>query len=260
MIITYFCKKGGVGKTTVLAEHADYMAYQGKKVLIISMDDQNSVFDVFGKFSEVFDRGDNYLEHVLAGVCTKEEATITLRENIFAVKTLNTDMLSKKLTLERQFEKVFVGFIKDLEKEYDVVFIDLPPSNSRSSEVIFDICSRIILIVGLDKLGVGGFFNTLQYFTDSGIDLAGIKYVLPNGFIKNKSVPSVAMDELLRISKENLPKAKVLAPIPEKAAIQALQQRGVLVFDKDVSSLSPYHRAQKNMLKEVFAELYDKIK
>lgn len=260
MILTYFCKKGGVGKTTVLSEHADYLASLGKKVLILSLDDQNSVFDVFGKFNEVFDNNDNFFEHILAGLKTKEEALITLRENIFAYKTLNTDMLSKKLTLERQFEKLFISLIKELEKAYDVVFIDLPPSNSRASEVIFDVCSKIILIVGLDKLGIGGFYNTLQYFTDCGIELDKIKYVLPNGFNKNKAVPSVALEELLKIAKDNLPKAKVLSPIPEKASIQALQQRGVMVFDKVDKTLSSYHKGQKNQLKEVFTQLYEQIK
>jgi len=44
MILTYYSKKGGVGKTTVLGEHANYLESLGKKVLIISVDDQNSVF------------------------------------------------------------------------------------------------------------------------------------------------------------------------------------------------------------------------
>ena len=119
MILTYFCKKGGVGKTTILGEHADYMAHNGKKVVIISMDDQNSVFDMFGKFDEVFNNDNNYFEHVLAGLIPAEEGAIKLRDNIYGYKTLNTDMMSKKLTLERQFEKQFVSVIKNLEKQYD---------------------------------------------------------------------------------------------------------------------------------------------
>lgn len=260
MILTYFCKKGGVGKTTILAEHADYLASLGKKVLIISLDDQNSVFDVFGKFNKVFDNNENFIEHVLVGLKSKEETAIQLRDNIFAYKTLNTDMLSKKLTLERQFERQFTALIKDLEKGYDAVFIDLPPSNSRSSEVVFDICTKIILIVGLDKLGVSGFYNTLQYFTDCGIELTKIKYILPNGFIKNKSVPSVALEELTKIAKENVPKVKILPPMPEKSIIQVFQQRGIAIFDKPDKNLSSYHKGQKNQLKELFTKLYEEIK
>ena len=40
-IISAFCKKGGVGKTTFLGYLAHYHASQGKTVLVISADDQN---------------------------------------------------------------------------------------------------------------------------------------------------------------------------------------------------------------------------
>ena len=47
-IISTYCKKGGVGKTTLLGYLAHYYAQQDKKVLIISADDQNSIFKIFG--------------------------------------------------------------------------------------------------------------------------------------------------------------------------------------------------------------------
>lgn len=260
MIITYFCKKGGVGKTTVLGENADYLASLGKKVLIVSIDDQNSVFEMFGKSKEVFDREDNYIEHILTNAINIDDALIKIRENIDGIKTLNIDMISKKLTLERTFEKQFVTLINELSKRYEYVFVDLPPSSNRTSEVLFELCQQIILIVELNKLGVNGFYNTLQYFTDCGIDLDKIKYVLPNGFSKMKSVPAVALEEIENISSQNLKHATVLKPIPEKANIQTLQQKGVVVFDTDVSILNYYQKTQKKMLAEVFSELFETIK
>ncbi|CCV64605.1 conserved hypothetical protein [Alteracholeplasma palmae J233] len=260
MILTYFCKKGGVGKTTVLGENAAYLASIGKKVMIVSIDDQNSVFEMFGKSKEVFNREDNFIEHILTNSITIDAAIIPIRENLDALKTLNIDMISKKLTLERPFEKEFVQMIKELDKKYDYVFVDLPPSSNRTSEVLFELCDQIILIVELNKLGVNGFYNTLQYFTDCGIELDKIKYVLPNGFSKMKSVPSVALEEIDVITKENLRNANVLKPIPEKANIQTLQQRGISVFDLDTTGLNPYQKNQKKILVEVFTELFETIK
>lgn len=259
MITTYFCKKGGVGKTTVLGEHADYLASIGKKVLIISIDDQNSVFEMYGKFNEVYSSDANFLENALCEMISADEAAIKLRDNIYGMKTLNTDMLSKKLTLERAFERYFVNFIKSLDEKYDAVFIDLPPANCRTSEVIFDICKQIILIVELTKLGVNGLYNTIQYFVDCGIELNKIKYILPNGFSKNKSVPSVAMEEIVDIAKEHIPTVTILSPLPEKSSIQILQQKGVVVFDQKTPALSSYHKAQKKMLVEIFTELFKTI-
>ncbi len=95
MTYTYFCKKGGVGKTTITGEHAAFLARKGKKVLIISIDDQNSVFEMFGCSGKVFDRDDNYFEHYIARLSSLDDTLIPIRDNLYAVKTLNTDMLSK---------------------------------------------------------------------------------------------------------------------------------------------------------------------
>lgn len=260
MIITYYSKKGGVGKTTLLGEHVDYLASTGKKVLFLSLDDQNSIFEMFGLTNEVFGRDDNYLEYTLAGTLSLDETLISVRKNIVGIKTLNTDMISKKLTLERPFEKQFMQLFSELKQRFDFIFVDLPPSSNRANEVLFELCDQIILIVELNKLGVNGLFNTVQYFTDVEVDFGKVKYVLPNGYSKMKSAPAVALEELVDIVKKNIPKAKVLDAFPEKAIIQTLQEKGVTVFDEDVSTLSPYQKSQKKELKDLFTQLFRSIK
>lgn len=259
MTYTYFCKKGGVGKTTITGEHACYFAQQGKKVLVVSVDDQNSLFEMFGKSALVFDRDDNYFEHYCAKLATLEDTLIPLRENIYGIKTLNTDMLSKKLTLERVFEKQFIETISELTGNFDEVFFDLPPSSNRTSELVLDFVDTVILVVQLNKLGVNGFYNTLQYFVDTGLDLQKIRYVLPNGFSKIKSVPSVAFDELTRLIGEHLSDAKVLPAISEKACIQSLQNKGITSFDTETDSLTYYEKGQQKLIREKLCEIYDAI-
>src|SRR5690554_8032225 len=104
-IVSTFCKKGGVGKTTFIAYLAHYYANKGKKVLILSVDDQNSVFKVFGADDKIFDTNDNYLEFLIAGHVDMGDILIEVRDNLYLIKTLNTDKLSMKLTLERSQEK-----------------------------------------------------------------------------------------------------------------------------------------------------------
>lgn len=256
MTYTYFCKKGGVGKTTITGEHAAYLAKQGKKVLIVSVDDQNTIFEMFGCSDKVFDREDNYFEHYIAKACRLEDVLIPIRENIYAVKTLNTDMLSKKLTLERFFEKQFTEMVQDLAGRFDFVFFDLPPSSNRTSELILDYVDTVILVVQLNKLGVNGFYNTLQYFVDTGLDLNKIRYVLPNGFSKQKSVPAVALEELTALVEEYLDNAQILPCVPEKASIQSLQTKGVSTFDDDIKNLTPYEKLQKKAIWEMLSEFY----
>jgi chromosome partitioning protein len=260
MIVTYYSKKGGVGKTTVLGEHASYLASLGKKVLLISMDDQNSIFEMFGQSKAVFGKDDNYLEFALAGTTPVKDILIKIREKIHAIKTLNIDMISKKLTLERPFEKQFLQLIKDLNEKFDYIFIDLPPSSNRANEVVFELCNQIVLIVELNKLGVNGLLNTIQYFTDVDVSFDKVKYVLPNGYSKTKHAPAIALTELERMVKQSLNKALVLTPFPEKAIIQTLQEKGVSVFDEDIKALSSYERSQKKELMSTFSTLYKSIK
>jgi chromosome partitioning protein len=260
MIVTYYSKKGGVGKTTVLGEHASYIASTGKKVLLISMDDQNSIFEMFGQSKAVFGKDDNYLEFALAGTTPIKEVLIKIREKIHAIKTLNIDMISKKLTLERPFEKQFIQLVKDLNEKFDYIFIDLPPSSNRANEVVFELCDQIILIVELNKLGVNGLLNTIQYFTDVDVSFDKVKYVLPNGYSKTKHAPAIALTELERMVKQSLTKAKVLPPFPEKAVIQTLQEKGVSVFDEEITVLSSYERSQKKELMKTFGDLFQSIR
>jgi chromosome partitioning protein len=260
MIVTYYSKKGGVGKTTVLGEHASYIASTGKKVLLISMDDQNSIFEMFGQSKAVFGKDDNYLEFALAGTTPIKEVLIKIREKIHAIKTLNIDMISKKLTLERPFEKQFIQLVKDLNEKFDYIFIDLPPSSNRANEVVFELCDQIILIVELNKLGVNGLLNTIQYFTDVDVSFDKVKYVLPNGYSKTKHAPAIALTDLERMVKQSLTKAKVLPPFPEKAVIQTLQEKGVSVFDEEITVLSSYERSQKKELMKTFGDLFQSIR
>jgi chromosome partitioning protein len=260
MIVTYYSKKGGVGKTTVLGEHASYLSSLGKKVLLISMDDQNSIFELFGQSKAVFGQDDNYLEFALAGTTPIKNVLIKIREKIHAIKTLNIDMISKKLTLERPFEKQYIQLIKELNEKFDYIFIDLPPSSNRANEVVFELCDQIVLIVELNKLGVNGLLNTIQYFTDVDVSFDKVKYVLPNGYSKTKHAPAIALTDLERMVKQSLTKAKVLPPFPEKAVIQTLQEKGVSVFDEDITALSSYERSQKKELMKTFGDLFQSIR
>ena len=89
-IISAFCKKGGVGKTTFLGYLAHYYATQGKTVLVISADDQNSVFKIFGVDNFVTDHDDDFFEHLLVGQKQPQDITFEARINMYLMKTLNT--------------------------------------------------------------------------------------------------------------------------------------------------------------------------
>lgn len=256
-IISTFCKKGGVGKTTFIGYLAHYCAQKGKKVLVLSVDDQNSIFKIYGADDKIFDVNDNYLEFLMAGHAEMGDILIEVRENLFLIKTLNTDKLSMKLTLERNQEKVIKKILQEYQTFFDYIFIDFPPSSSRLTEVLLDLSDEIIIVVGLDSLGLGGFFNTIQFFIDNEISLDGIKYIVPNGYSKNRRAPRVSLEKLQEQAKEFTPHAKVLPALQERSIIKNIQAEGISVFDD--AQMSYYDTNAKEMLKEELEAIFKEI-
>jgi len=257
-VISAFCKKGGVGKTTFIGFMGHYYASLGKKVLIISVDDQNSIFKVFGIEEKIFDVNDNYLEFLLADHKDLGDILIEARENLYLIKTLNSDKLSLKLTLERSQEKILKKILDEYNSYFDYILIDFPPSSSRLSEVLLDLSDAILLVIGLDSLGLGGYFNTIQYFVDNDISINGIKYIIPNGYSRNRRAPRISLEKLEMQAIEFTPKAVVLPPLQDKSIIKNLQGEGISPFD-DVKMTTNYDQAAKEALLEDLKELFNQI-
>lgn len=254
-IVSTFCKKGGVGKSTFIGFMAHYYASKGKKVLIISTDDQNSIFKIFGIQD---DGSDNYLEFLLADRADLGDILIEARENLFLIKSLNTDNMSLKLTLERSQEKIIRKMLKDYSTFFDYIFVDFPPSSNRLTEVLLDMSDSIIVVVGLDCLGLDGFFNTIQYFVDKDIDLSSIKYIIPNSYSGNRRAPKISLQKLKVQAADFTPEAIILDPLYEKAIIKNLQAEGISPFDDVV--LDRYDENQKKELKETLIKMLEQIK
>lgn len=255
--ISVFCKKGGVGKTTFIGYLGHYYANQGKKVLIISADDQNSIFKIFGEDDKIFESDDNYLEHYIAGRAELGDLLIPVRENLYLIKTLNTDKLSMKLTYERAQEKVIKSMFKEYSTFFDYILIDFPPSSSRLTEILLELSDSVCIVVGLDTLGLGGFWNTIQYFIDSELDIDSIKYIIPNGYSKNRRAPKVSLEKLQEQVQEFTPNAKLLEPIADRSIVKNLQAEGISAFDE--VELPPYDRGLKEQLEKDLKSMFDQL-
>jgi len=257
-IISTFCKKGGVGKTTFIGYLAHYYATQNKTVLIISADDQNSVFKIFGVDHFVTDRDDDFFEHLFVGEKNPQDIVFEGRINMYLMKTLNTDRLSLNLTLKRSEEKKLRALIADFTNYFDYIFIDFPPSSSRLSEILLDLSDSILLVVGLDILGLEGFSNSIQYFVDTDIDLAKIKYIIPMGYNKVRIAPNNCLKQLKLQAEKLTPHAKITTPIKDKAIVQNLQSEGISVFD-NANMKDKFHQKNYEEIKNNFKEVYDSM-
>ena len=255
-IISTYCKKGGVGKTTLLGYLAHYYSLKNKKVLIISADDQNSIFKLFGVGDFITSSSDNYLENYLTGSCDASDIVCEARNDMYIIKTLNTDRLSFTLTVKRQEERKIIDIIKDFTNYFDYIFVDFPPSSSRLSEVLLDISDKILLIIGLDTLGLDGYLNTIQYFVDTDIDLNKIKYIIPTGYHPIKLAPNKALKELKKQASAYTPEAQITIPVSDKSIVRNLQAEGVSVFD-EAEMPSKFHQKNRDEFKKELKKMFD---
>ena len=257
-IISSFCKKGGVGKTTVLGYLAHYYANKGNTVLVISADDQNSIFKIFGADKFVTERDDDFFEHLMVGEKEPQDVVFEARINMYLMKTLNTDRLSLTLTLKRAEEKKLRETILNFKNYFDYIFIDFPPSSSRLSEILLDLSDSILLVVGLDALGLEGYSNTIQYFVDSDINLAKIKYVIPVGYHPVKLAPKNCLKQLIEKAKIQTPHAIVSTPINDKSVIKNLQSEGVSVFDNHQMK-DKFHQKNRDQVRKELTAVYKSL-
>lgn len=138
MIFTVMNQKGGVGKTTTVINLSVYLAQQGHKILIVDLDPQanltsglgvvlpsESSTDITGKDSDSMTIYDVLIENKPA------------KEVVLSTDTHNLDILPSSIELSgaevemvsmMSRENVLKKALAEVKDNYDIVFIDCPPS------------------------------------------------------------------------------------------------------------------------------------
>lgn len=267
MIISNFCKKGGVGKTTLTGYMGHYLATKGFTVLFVSIDDQNSIFSMFGKKDAIDNDEYEFFDTVLTaeGIDSKKRdeilsnnCIIEIRNNLYGIKTQNTYSFSTQAVVDRNIEKRFGRVMKGLTESFDVILFDYPPSSNRLTELLIEVSDITNIIVGMEQLSLDGFENTLQYFTDLEIPFDAISYVIPNMYVSNRTVSKECLPELIEQAKAYLPNVEVVKPIPDVATIKNIQKLGYSIFDENIP-LKSYDKTKLLQIKEGIVNLCDKM-
>ena len=154
-------QKGGCGKTTTAINLSSCLALKGQKVLLIDLDPQSHA--TMGLNIECDPEKNIY--HVIAPVQTEaaglEDVIVRVKEN-FDIAPSDTRLcaVEQELAFVDGREKRLLESIERLEKSYDFIIIDCPPSIGHlcfnalraSSEAIIPIDMSLFSLRGIAKL------------------------------------------------------------------------------------------------------------
>ena len=214
-IIVNATNKGGEGKTTVSINLAEYIAYvENKKVLCIDLDPQANLSGRYllmdydpayqgGKIPPIHpgyeeDETDWDGRSSIADIFYGEEAYPypTPIDNIellpsHSYKLQEAETVTKSEVIERvhlQLKKFLQ--IPELQKEYDAIVIDTPPSKGPLTIAAFKAATHIVIPAQMEQFSIEGIYGMLQLWkqetytrnSDNPIKLIGI---LPNQVRQN---------------------------------------------------------------------------
>jgi len=185
--------KGGVGKTTSTYQIALALSAEGKKVLLVDLDPQSSLTEICFTVSnemlgELPDK--ESLNHILYSQAT-DSSSVIKADNIIK-STGKLDFIPSDLYscyggldtiaidyMNNSMDKLLIirNFMEnnELNKQYDYIFFDSPPSDNIITRMAFLYCDYYIIPTKFDRLsarGVKHYIKTIQkvyekYCTDN---------------------------------------------------------------------------------------------
>lgn len=164
-VISFMAIKGGVGKTTIAFQFAQYLQSKNKKVLMIDMDSQKSLTGTFenkeSNFLGRYNVSDILLKNYTDDFYTKVSKNIDVIPSISNLEEVS-DNLSNKPNKELLLFMWFIKYSYILDERYDFVLIDLPPAWNLLTKNGVAVADIIISPLEPSRFGYESYSKVLQ--------------------------------------------------------------------------------------------------
>ncbi len=231
-IITFANHKGGVGKTTTVANIGYALAHNHKKrVLMIDMDPQTNLTTHFGLYA----RPENTMYEILRGsadiVSSIQELSPKLHLLPSSLDVTNTEselqgVTGREFILREALESI---------QGYDAVLIDTPPSLGILTVNAFTASTDICIVVQTEFFALQGLaklyeiITIVQKRTNPQLTISG---VIPTMFDRRKGMHVEALQAL----EERFKKELFNVPVTEAIALVEAASAGKSIFEYKPSS------------------------
>lgn len=220
-IISVVNQKGGVGKTTTSVNLGAYLAYLGKKTLLVDVDPQANATSGLGINHRQVEKG---VYDVLTGNCSILDSIIKTKQENYYIIPATSSLSGASVELvgldNREFRLSLA--LEEIRNNFDYIIIDGPPSlglltvNSLTSsdEVLIPIQSEYYALEGLGQL-----LETISLIQNNLKPSLGVMGVVITMFDKRNRLSSLVKDELYKyfpnkVFKSIIPRSVRLAEAP----------------------------------------------
>ena len=162
-IITIKNNKGGVGKTFLTTQLASGLAYADKKVLILTSDPQNNVFNFLFRGDKDFRKG------LKAEVTKGDGEYFRMRKELYFLPLEDAKFSNK-------FLKELPVFLEKIKNKFDFILIDSIPT-LKIDEVFLENSDSIIIPSYADDITTESILELLKT-----IDINKVKAIVTNRF------------------------------------------------------------------------------
>jgi len=244
-------QRGGVSKTTTTTTLAREFADRGKRVLVIDTDPQGSISSVlglkpeYGLYNFVIEK--LRFDDCIVKVSSKLHVLCSNRETT-KVETI----LMGNVAREHAFSQLF----SQVEKDYDVVLIDVSPSITLLQTCAMVYAERVLIPIGMDTLSFQGAMasieasKSLNQLLKANIRTVGL---LPVMVDRRLAMTTTVLEGLEGLSEGT--KIPLLHPIRTDQTVTKAARAAQFIIDYDpkCKATEDYHQVADelmNLLKE----------
>lgn len=160
MIIHVGFNKGGTRKTTVSLMLALYYCEMGKKVCLVDIDGQGDLSLLLGRDGSLSKGGSDLLftgDLAEASILPANEwaCKVDISDKLFFIPAIHAKMADVNKTQSTDLIKNFKRNLTELDKQFDVVICDTPPTLVLSQMASVAAAHKVVMPLNADFIGCG---------------------------------------------------------------------------------------------------------